>query len=240
MRPEDVGSFLASLAERGLAGCNVTLPHKQAALAAADHREPVAVAMGAANTLWLDGGRLCATNTDAYGFMTHLALSAPGWDRRDAPVAVLGAGGAARAIVWGLLQAGVAEIRVFNRTRARAEDLARRFGLCVTAYDWSERERAAQRRRRAGQHHVARHGAWRAARHGRGRPAQRRGGRGHRLRAAGDRRCSRAPARRGLRVVDGLGMLLHQAVPGFEKWFGRKPEVTPDLRAILVANIEGR
>ncbi len=239
VRPEEARTFFASLAEQGFSGCNVTLPHKQAALAAADHKEPVAVTMGAANTLWLEDGMLCATNTDAYGFMRHLALSAPGWDRRDAPVAVLGAGGAARAIVYGLLQAGVPEVRLFNRTHARAEDMARAYGSRVKAYAWSEREQRAAdagllvNTTSLGMVHAE--------------PLD--------MDVAGLRDdtvvvdivyvpletdlLARARAR-GLRAVDGLGMLLYQAVPGFEKWFGVKPEVTPELRAIIVADIEGR
>lgn len=239
VRPEEASAFFASLADRGLNGCNVTLPHKHAALAAADHKEAVAVAMGAANTLWLDGGKLCATNTDAYGFMTHLAQSAPGWDRRDAPVAVLGAGGAARAIVYGLLQAGVSEIRLFNRTPARAEDLVRAYGVRVKAHPWSERVTCTEgagllvNTTSLGMVHAE--------------PLD--------MDVAGLRNdavvvdivyvpletdlLARARAR-GLRAVDGLGMLLHQAVPGFEKWFGIKPVVTPELRALVAADIEGR
>jgi shikimate dehydrogenase len=233
-----VSTFFATLGERGFSGCNVTLPHKQAALAAAQHKEAVAVTIGAANTLWLEDGKLCATNTDAYGFMTHLALSAPGWDRRDAPVAVLGAGGAARAIVYGLLEAGVSEVRLSNRTNARAEEMARAYGPRVKAYSWSERATCAAdagllvNTTSLGMVHAE--------------PLD--------MDLAGLRNdtvvvdivyvpletdlLARA-RKRGLRVVDGLGMLLYQAVPGFEKWFGVKPEVTHELRAKIVADIEG-
>jgi shikimate dehydrogenase len=238
VRPEEVSTFFATLGERGFSGCNVTLPHKQAALAAAQHKEAVAVTIGAANTLWLEDGKLCATNTDAYGFMTHLALSAPGWDRRDAPVAVLGAGGAARAIVYGLLEAGVSEVRLSNRTNARAEEMARAYGPRVKAYSWSERATCAAdagllvNTTSLGMVHAE--------------PLD--------MDLAGLRNdtvvvdivyvpletdlLARA-RKRGLRVVDGLGMLLYQAVPGFEKWFGVKPEVTHELRAKIVADIEG-
>jgi len=239
VRPENVRAFLASLASCGLSGCNVTAPHKQAALAAADHKDASALAIGAANTLWLESGRLCASNTDAYGFMTNLARSAPGWDRIDAPVAVLGAGGAARAIVHGLLEAGVTEIRLFNRTHGRAEELARSYGPRVKAYPWSERE---QRARDAGLLiNTTSLGMVHAE------PLD------MDIAALRDDAVvvdivyvpletdllARARAR-GLRVVDGLGMLLYQAVPGFETWFGVKPEVTPELRALIVADIEGR
>src|SRR5690606_28483066 len=126
VRPEELQGFLGSLAERGLAGCNVTVPHKAAAFAAAGVKETSAVAVGAANTLWIEGGKLCAANTDTYGFMAHLSLSAPGWNT-GRPVSILGAGGAARAIVHGFLEAGVGEVQVFNRTRARADALAAHF-----------------------------------------------------------------------------------------------------------------
>ena len=183
--------------------------------------------MGAANTLWLEDGLLCATNTDTYGFMTHLASSAPGWDRRDAPVAVLGAGGAARAIVYGFLEAGVAEVRLFNRTRARAEDLARalwtaRQGLRLDG----ARQRVARCRpcsstppRSAWCMPSRSISMWRACA-----PI---------LWSPTSSTCRSRPlllprARaRGLRAVDGLGMLLHQAVPGFERWFGVSPRSRP-------------
>ncbi len=130
---------MSSLAGKGFAGCNVTVPHKEAAFAMADEKEASARAVGAANTLWLEDGRLHAANTDTYGYMTYLNLRAPGWQRRDAPVSILGAGGAARAIVFGFLEAGVGEIRVFNRTRERSEALARQFGARIKVCDWSER-----------------------------------------------------------------------------------------------------
>ena len=239
VRPENVRAFLAALADRGLGGCNVTLPHKHAALAAADHKDASAIAIGAANTLWLDAGKLCASNTDAYGFMTHLAQSAPGWDRIDAPVAILGAGGAARAIVHGFLEAGVGEIHLFNRTPARAQELARHYGRRVRVFPWSQKE---ARSRAAG---VLVNTTSLGMVYGD--PLD--------MDVAALREdavvadivyvplqtelLARARAR-GLRVVDGLGMLLYQAVPGFEKWFGVKPEVTPELRALVVADIEGR
>jgi shikimate dehydrogenase len=238
VKPEDVASFLSSLAERGFAGCNVTLPHKHAALAAAAHKEPAAIAIGAANTLWLENGVLHATNTDAYGFMTHLAQIVPDWQSVDAPVSILGAGGAARALVYGFLAAGIDEIRLFNRTPARAEDLARHFGPRVTPHAWTDRERLS---RDAGvlvnttalgmingdplDMDVSRLSPRTIVADIVYVPLE------TPLLAAARGRC--------LRTVDGLGMLLHQAVPGFEKWFGRRPEVTPELRALIAADIEG-
>ena len=117
VRPEEIEEFLKNLGKRGYAGANVTLPHKEAALAAADRPDKAAAAIGAANTLWLDDhGLLHASNTDAYGFMTHLAAEAPDWNKGIRPVMVLGAGGAARAILHGLLEAGAAKMLLANRT----------------------------------------------------------------------------------------------------------------------------
>jgi len=238
LRPEAIAGFLKSLDAHGFVGCNVTVPHKEAAFAAADVKEDSALAVSAANTLWLDGGKLHAANTDTYGFMTHLGLSAPGWNTHKGPVAILGAGGAARAIIFGFLEAGVEEIRVFNRTRARAEALALQFGPRIKVGDWAERA-----------------GASRDACVLVNTTSIGMGGQGtlnidfeH-----FDPACvvsdivyvpletellARAQTR-GLRTVDGLGMLLHQAVPGFEKWFGVRPEVTEELRNLLVADIAG-
>lgn len=236
--PEEVATFLHSLADRGLVGCNVTVPHKAAAFEAADVREDSAMAVSAANTLWLEGGKLHAANTDTYGFMRHLDLTAPGWKVANKPVAILGAGGAGRAIVYGFLQAGVDEVRIFNRTRARADALAKQFGAHVKVMDWGERERAS--RDAAVLVNTTTIG----------------------MNSKGsleidftgfDPSCVvcdtvyvpletelLAKARScHLRTADGLGMLLHQAVPGFEKWFGVRPDVTSELRELIVADITG-
>lgn len=238
VRPEELVAFLASLGARGFSGCNVTVPHKQAAFAAAHVKDPSALAVGAANTLWLDGPRLCAANTDTYGFMTHLSRSAPDWQRRDAPVAVLGAGGAAKAIVYGFLEAGVSQVRVFNRSHARAEDLVRHFGNRVEAFDWAERNEAAcdaavlVNTTTAGMKGVG----------------------SVEIDFSGFRpgcvvsdivyvpletEFLLSARAHGLKTVDGLGMLLHQAVPGFEKWFGVRPEVTDDLYRRIADDIVG-
>jgi shikimate dehydrogenase len=235
--PEAVTQFLRSLAQNGFVGCNVTVPHKEAAFAAADVRDASALAVSAANTLWVEGGKLHAANTDTYGFMTYLKERAPGWDANDLPVSILGAGGAARAIIHGFLEADVPEVRVFNRTRGRADALAEHFGPRVKAFDW--RERGRRSRKAAVLVNTTTIG----------------------MNGVGsldidfhtfDPTCVvcdivyvpletelivRALGR-GLRTVDGLGMLLHQAVPGFEKWFGVRPEVTRELRDLLVADIE--
>lgn len=238
VKPDDLKSFLQSLGDRGFAGCNVTVPHKEAALAIAAERDASAAAIGAANTLWLDGGRLCASNTDAYGYMTYLQKCAPQWAQRDAPVVVLGAGGAARAIIYGFLDAGVSRVILCNRSRDRGEDLARHFGSRVDVREWWSRNAA-----------VADAGVIvNTTTLG--------------MKGAGDPGIDFALARsdavvsdivyvpletsflvsaraHGLTTVDGLGMLLHQAVPGFEKWFGARPQVTDDLYNRVRADIEG-
>jgi shikimate dehydrogenase len=240
VRPEDLAAFLGALDARGYAGCNVTLPHKEAALRAADSADDAAVAIGAANTLWLDaGGRLQASNTDAYGFMTNLEAEAPGWNRGKRPVVVLGAGGAARAILHGLLAAGASRIVLTNRTRSRADALAKTFGPLVSVVDWKDRNRAL-----AGSGLLV--NATSLGMTGKERLDVD-------LAALPDdavvadivyspleTELLAAARARGNRVVDGLGMLLHQAVPGFARWFGIRPEVTPELRAHVAASLGGR
>jgi shikimate dehydrogenase len=238
VRPEDLERFLKQLWTKGYVGANVTLPHKEAALRAARSAGEAAITIGAANTLWLDpDGRLHACNTDAYGFMTNLDAEAPQWNEGLGAVMVLGAGGAARAVVYGLIKAGVPRILLANRTRARAESLAAAFGPKVEVVDWEARNAAlascgllvnTTSLGMAGQ-------------------------------APLDIDLSAMPSNavvtdivyvpletpllaaaraRGLATVDGLGMLLHQAVPGFEHWFGVRPEVTPALRAHVAATLQ--
>lgn len=237
--PKDaIETFLGSLAKEGLVGCNVTIPHKEAAFRMADVREASATAVGAANTLWLDAdGRLHAANTDTYGYMTYLADQAEDWNRRDAPVSILGAGGAARAIAYGFLEAGVAEIRIFNRSRERSEVLAHDFGPRVKALPWEERSRASTEATvLVNTTSVGLKGE---------------GSLGidfadfHPDCIVSDivyvpieTGLIREARRHGLRTVDGLGMLLHQAAPGFEKWFGVRPEVTDELYDLIAADIE--
>ncbi len=236
--PEELGEFLGSLFERGFTGANVTLPHKEAALRLADSADAAARAIGAANTLWFDDdAELHATNTDAHGFMTHLMGEAPHWNKSSRPLTVLGAGGAARAILYGLLQAGAAKVRLINRSRDRAKVLARSFDGVVEVIDWSERNEALA-------------------------------GCGLLVNATGLGMTGKPPldlnlaalppdaivadivyspletpllaaARaRGNPGVDGLGMLMHQAVPGFQRWFGVRPEVSSELRAHLAASLK--
>ena len=237
VEPEKAPTFFKQLATQGLVGCNVTVPLKEIAFVAADEREASAMAVSAANTLWLDDGKLCAANTDTYGFMTNLGEQAPGWQGAGRPVVLLGAGGAARAICLGFLQAGVDDIVVCNRTRERAERLAldldpRR----IRVVDWEDRADCP---------------SWASVVVNTTTIGMK--GEGHLALdyASPDPQCVisdivyvpletdlLANARRaGLRCVDGLGMLLHQAVPGFERWFGVRPQVTDDLRKKVLADI---
>lgn len=240
VEPKDLAGFLGSLASQGYAGANVTLPHKEAALRLAVVADEAARSIGAANTLWLDqAGRLCAGNTDAYGFITNLEAEAPNWNEGGRPVVVLGAGGAARAILHGLLSEGAARIVLTNRTRGRADDLAKEFGPSVVVVDWQDRERAlagvgllvnATSLGMTGKEPLALDLA--------ALPADA---------VVADivysplqTKLLAAARARGNRTVDGLGMLLYQAVPGFERWFGVRPEVTPALRAHVAATLGER
>ena len=238
VRPEEIAEFLKTLGSHGYAGANVTLPHKEAALAAADRADQAATTIGAANTLWLDAkGLLHASNTDAYGFMTHLAQEAPDWNKGKRPVMVLGAGSAARAILQGLIEAGASKILLANRTGDRAKVLAQSFDPRVSVVPWEDRSKAL-----AGCGLLVNTTSLGMT----GKPPL-------------DINLSALPldaivadivyspletpllaaaVGRGNRTVDGLGMLLHQAVPGFERWFGVRPEVTPALRAHVAAHLE--
>ena len=237
IHPDDFSSFIKSLGLRGYVGANVTLPHKEAALDCADLVDEAAKSVGAANTLWIEGDKLCASNTDIYGFMTHLELSSPQWGDQSRPVAFLGAGGAARAVIRGLLDHGVPEIRIFNRTRARAEALKDFFGQRLHVYDWGDRSEMLS------DCGLLINGTQLGMMGGAVLDIDLR-------RLPGDATVYdivytpletpllKSASQLGLKTVDGLGMLLHQAVPGFEKWFGVRPEVTKELKALIVADLE--
>lgn len=238
VKPEDVRHFLHHLTEEGFVGCNVTVPNKEQAYAAAGWLDPSAKAVGAANTIWLDNGVVCAANSDTYGYIAHLDATAPQWRRLDGPVSILGAGGTARALTFGFLEAGVTEVRIIARTVARGEQIASHFGRGVKVVTWDARDAAAADSRLIVNTTTL-------GMKGVGSPEL------NLSRCRGSTVVSDvvyipletpflAEARRhGLATVDGLGMLLHQAVPGFEKWFGVRPEVTPELRDILVRDIVG-
>jgi shikimate dehydrogenase len=236
--PDGFGSFLASLSPRIWRGGNVTIPHKEAALAAAAWCDEEARAIGAANTLWFEGGRLCAANTDAYGFAANLDERTPGWARAETAV-VLGAGGAARAVIHAILQRGFAQVTVINRTRERADELVRHFGAGTTSAGWDRLPVAlAEAGLLVNTTSLGMDGQPQLD-----------------IDLSLARRdlivtdavyvplmtpilCAATAA--GLAAVDGLGMLMHQGAPGFEKWFGTRPKVTPELRALLVGELERR
>lgn len=236
--PADFPRFMETLksGEAGFIGGNVTIPHKELAYQMADRPDDLSRELGAANTLWLEDGMIHATNTDGYGFISNLDQRQPGWDKTDRAV-VFGAGGASRSILLALRDRGITEIHVVNRTVERARELADRFGSAIHAHPQDALQEVMQ-------------GAGlfvnttSVGMEGKG--------------SSIDIDFSRlspdavvtdviyvpletpilAQARRhGLATVDGLGMLLHQAVPGFEKWFGVRPDVTEDLRQLVIADM---
>ncbi len=229
--PERFESFVGALAGRGYVGANVTIPHKEAALSLSQPDDR-AMAVGAANTLWFDNGQLRSTNTDVEGFLANLDANAPGWDRGLQCAAVLGAGGSARAVIFGLLERGVSRILLFNRTPGKAEALRARFGERVTPLAWLD---VPRRLAEAGL--LVNTTALGMA----GQPPL-----DIDLRVLGkgavvsdlvysplETPLLAQAKRHGLRTADGLGMLLHQAVRGFSLWFGVTPQVSAELRALV-------
>jgi shikimate dehydrogenase len=232
--PDQFSAFIKSLSERGYAGANVTVPHKETALALSQPDDR-ARAVGAANTLWFDGG-LRSTNTDVEGFLSNLDSSAPGWDRGLSKAVVLGAGGAARAVIYGLQTRGVPGIVIINRTPSRAEALRERFGERIRLARWDELNgQLGDTALLVNTTTLGMHGQPELVTDLSRLP-------GHAIVAdlvyvpllTSLLKTAKA---RGLRTADGLGMLLHQAVGGFTLWFGKKPEVTPQLRALLEADL---
>ena len=232
--PDKIVEFITHLREHGYVGANVTVPHKQVALANTKPDER-ATAVGAANCLWYDGDVLRSTNTDVEGFLTNLDAVAPGWDRGLENAVVLGAGGGARAVVFGLLSRGAGRVTVINRTEERVKELQKKFGAKVHAAKWEEMTGML-------------------------------GSAGVLVNCTVlgmvgqppldvNLRCPaslvvadlvydpletamlKMARAKGLRTADGLGMLLRQAVRGFELWFGVEPEVTPELRAMIEADL---
>ena len=241
VEPENLEAELRRLAGEGYAGVNATVPHKDAALALCDRADAAARAIGAANTLVFRDGKILASNSDAFGFLENLRQGHPGWRADAGPAAVLGAGGAARAVVWALLQEGAPEVRLVNRTLSRAEalarDLAGDFGAAVTPLAWEGAGEAAGEALDGAALLVNTTSLGMA-----GQPpleidlAALPG-------SALVTDIVYAPLEtpllglaraRGNPTVDGLGMLLHQARPGFEAWFGVAPEVTPELRVAVL------
>lgn len=232
--PEFIGNFVSG--RSGFVGGNVTIPHKEAAFRLAQKPDAVARELGAANTLWIEDGALAAANTDGEGFAANLDAAVPDWSRMKTAV-VLGAGGASRAILMTLRDRGFERIHLVNRTIERAEALAQRFGASVSPHSMEALP-----------------------------DAMRGAGLFVNTTSLGMKGSAVPPidfgametgavvtdivytplatpiltmaAAQGFATVDGLGMLLHQAVPGFEKWFGVRPVVTPELRALVVADLE--
>ena len=232
--PEGFAEFVLHLATHGFVGANVTIPHKERALALTKP-DARARAVGAANTLWYEAGELCSTNTDVEGFVDNLDACAPRWDGVSDAL-VLGAGGASRAVVFGLIERGVKHVHLANRTIERARALADQFGANVHPVAWDAISDLLP-------HAQLLVNTTSLGMHGQGAleidvsllpshavvadlvyvPLQ------TPLLAA-----ARA---RGLKTADGLGMLLYQAVRGFELWFGQRPEVTAELRALVEADL---
>lgn len=236
VRPENIDAFLKNFAKSGFIGANVTLPHKEAAFRSLAKAEPVATALGAANTLWLEDEKLMGTNTDVYGFLAHLDQSLRGWELRTKHALVLGAGGAARAVVYALKDRGIERLTMVNRSRERAERLSADLGLriAIAGYeklpalltetdllvnttslgmkDQPELEiDLTPLKTGAAVYDIVYV------------PLE--------TKLLRDARARDHPA------IDGLGMLLHQAVPGFERWFGVRPAVTAGLRAHVVGDL---
>ncbi len=234
--PADLPGFIARLRGGEFAGGNVTVPHKEAVMALVDAVSDAGRAVGAVNTLWRQGDRILADNSDVSGFLAHLDATVPGWQGRVRTVLVLGAGGAARGICYGLKSRGVERIIVVNRSPDRAEELAASLGRPLEAGDWNERDRLVG---------VADLVVNTTALGMQGKPpleinlsALRPGTIVDDIVYAPLKTALLAEAeRRGGTPVDGLGMLLHQAVPGFARWFGVTPQVTPALRELIEADI---
>jgi len=233
--PEAFADFIRNLSSRGYVGANITIPHKEAALELSEP-DDCARAVGAANTLWLDGGRLRSTNTDVEGFTANLDDAVPGWAGRAGEAVVLGAGGSARAVIHGLIERGIGRINVVNRSMERAQSLRQRFGAAVHPAEWAALPGLLGRcgllvnttsLGMAGQpplvidlsplpaHSIVTDLVYSPL----------------------TTSLLTAARARGLAVADGLGMLLHQAVRGFELWFGVRPRVTAELRTLVETDL---
>ncbi|MGX1198128.1 shikimate dehydrogenase [Parvibaculum sp. MBR-TMA-1.3b-4.2] len=237
VEPENLAGTIARLNELGYVGANVTVPHKEAAFALLTRHDPLAKRLRAVNTIVTTDDGLEGRNTDGYGFIANLKSGAPGWKAAAAPAVMIGAGGAARAIAASLEEEGAPELRIVNRTKERAEALAREIGLTnAHIYEWEELPRALE-------------GAGLLVN------TTTRGMKGENdltldlsplaveavvtdiVYTPLETGLLRDAKAAGFAIVDGLGMLLHQAVPGFEAWFGTRPEVTDELRAHVLGNM---
>ncbi len=235
--PAELSAFLSSLADKGYAGCNVTLPHKEDAFRAVRIADDETLRLRVVNTVFRRGEELWGTSTDGEGFLANLTAHVPAWRADNRSVVVLGAGGAARAIVGALLDAGSRRVVVLNRTLARAEELRRDFGSRIEPRDWRDAGKLLEDADllvnttslgMTGQAPLLLDLT-------------------HLPRSSIVTDIVYTPLEtdllvrcraRGNTVVPGLGMLLHQAVRGFELWFGRRPEVTPELHDLVARDID--
>ena len=231
----DLELAIRTLPKFGYVGLNVTIPHKEHNLNLADVVSDRAAIIGAANTIvFRADGKILADNTDGYGFIQNLKQGAPDWKAAAGPAAVIGAGGAARAIISALLDEGAPEIRLTNRTKTRAEALRQEFGTKINVYDWVQAGNILE-----GASTVVNTSSLGMV----GCPEMRIPLDGLESDAVVtdlvytplDTELLKSARSKGCTVVDGLGMLLHQAVPGFERWFGLRPEVDERLREVVLA-----
>lgn len=234
--PADFPDFISSIRAKGFCGGNVTLPHKQEAYRLAEKKDSVATVIGAANTLWFENDRLCASNTDGYGFAANLDDFAPGWEGGVA--LVIGAGGASRAIIYTLKQRGFDRIYLVNRTKTRSDELAQYFGEPVLSYSWDK------------MNSLVSEVDFIVNTTSLGMESQLEDKKNEAFIDLNSAKPSvlvtdivytplQTPIlveakKLGLKTVDGIGMLLHQAVPGFERWFGVRPQVDEDLRSKIL------
>ena len=237
IRPEGLEAALRALPALGFAGCNLTIPHKEQALRIVDHADARARRIGAISCVTVNAdGSLTGTNNDWYGFVENLREAFPGWRADAGPAVVIGAGGASRAVVDALIHEGAKEIRLINRTKARAESLAAALGGPVTVLGWDERHRALEGAallvNTTSQGMV-------------GNPPldlsldalPRTADVCDIIYIPGETPLLKAARERGARTVNGLGMLLHQGRPAWRSWFNREVEVTAELRALIEATI---
>jgi len=232
--PDDLRDFVLRLSLRGFAGANVTIPHKENVLELSTPDER-ARAIGAANTLWFADGELRSTNTDVEGFVNNLDACAKGWDKADEAL-VLGAGGSARAVVFGLIERGIKRVHLVNRTIARAQALVEKFGDAVRPARWDQiGELMPRAKLLVNTTSLGMHGQAGLEIDVGKLPAE--AVVADLVYVPMETELLKAAKARGLRTADGLGMLLHQAVRGFELWFGQRPRVTSELRAIVEADL---
>jgi shikimate dehydrogenase len=232
--PDEFQDFVLRLSIRGFVGANVTIPHKERALALSKPDER-ARAVGAANTLWYEGAELRSTNTDVEGFINNLDACAPGWDKAS-DVLVLGAGGSSRAVVFGLIERGIRRVHLANRTTERASTLADQFGASVLPVAWDAIPALLPRAALlVNTTSLGMHGQPELELDVSLLPADTVVA--DLVYAPLETPLLAAARGRGLKTADGLGMLLHQAVRGFELWFGQRPQVTSELRALIEADL---